>query len=75
MYAPCEVPIAIASESTPVFETKSSTSLGCVKMWSSADTSSSIPANTPNSASTVTSYLCAKSATFLDNARFLHNHI
>ena len=50
-----DVPIDMAKESTPVLFTKSSTSSD-VYVWCSACTSSSIPANTPNS-STVTSYL------------------
>ena len=70
LLAPCEVPMEIASESTPVCFTKSSTSSGCVYVWCSACTSSSIPARTPSSPSTVTSYLCAYSTTFLVSSIF-----
>ena len=71
LWAPWEVPIAIANESTPVFVTNSSTSSGFVYVWDSAFTSSSIPAKTPNSASTVTSFAWANSTTSLETSIFL----
>ena len=55
LYAPCDVPIAIARESTPVLVTKSKTSSGFVNCASYSETltASSIPASFPSSPSTV----------------------
>ena len=54
LYAPWLVPIAMASESTPVLSTNSAASSGTVKVafLTSTFTSSSIPASLPSSAST-----------------------
>ena len=56
LYAPWEVPMAIAKLSTPVLLTKSSTCSGFVydDLPNSTLTSSSTPASVPSSASTVT---------------------
>ena len=52
LYAPCEVPIAIANESQPVCLTNSTASFTLVYLASLSETltSSSTPANLPNSA-------------------------
>ena len=67
LYAPWEVPIAIAKESTPVSSTNSAACSGSVKRASLSDTltSSSTPAKRPNSASTTTPCAWAYSTTCL----------
>ena len=61
LYAPWLVPIAIAKESHPVLSTNSFAWSGSVYLASASETftSSSIPANCPNSASTTTPLSCA----------------
>ena len=71
LYAPCDVPIATAKVSTPVFSTNSLAVSGSVRIASFSSTlRSSIPASLPSSASTETLFGWAIATTFLVTAMF-----